>query len=233
MESLRKPFFFVALALATLVVLIELSSLGFLGSDTAGKFQDLQTPGLGVSYLALYDGIVLFSIVLMGLALLIPARVHGRLQGVVNLIFFLLMLIGAIVLIFVAIGMLVLMVTLLMAVPFGTIAYMVAFADFDVTGARVTLGMLMTLKLAFAVCLVLAHQRFLEMKGLVLLVLFSLLLNVVVSFLHALGPGFVVSILDAAAGIVVGIVAAIWALISLVMSIPAIVKALRVDRALA
>jgi hypothetical protein len=235
MDSLRKPLFIAALVLILLTVLVEVSSVGFLGpaAPVAGGYKDLESPGLGISYLALVDGILLFSIGLMALGLVIPARIQGRLQGIVNFIFFLLLLIGGIALIFIAIGLLVMMVTLLLAVPFGTIAYMAAFADFDVGSARVTLASLMTLKLAFAVCLVLANPRFLEVKGLVLLVLLSLLANIIVSFLHALGPVFIVSILDAVAAIVVGIIGAIWALVSLIGSIPAIVKLIRVDRALA
>ena len=235
MDSLRKPLFLAALVLILLAVLVEVSSVGFLGpaASAASELQTLQSPGLGISYLALVDGILLFSIGLMALGLVIPARIQGRLQGIVNFIFFLLLLLAAIGLVFVAILLLTMMITLLLAVPFGTIAYMAAFADFNVGAARATLGTIMTLKLAFAVCLVLSNPRFLEVKGLMLLVMLSLLANVIVSFLHGLGPTFVVSILDALAAIVVGIIGAIWALVSLIGSIPAIIKLIRVDRALA
>ncbi len=235
MDSLRKPLFLAALVLILLAVLVEVSSVGFLGpaASAASELQSLQSPGLGISYLALVDGILLFSIGLMALGLVIPARIQGRLQGIVNFIFFLLLLLAAIGLVFLAILLLTMMITLLLAVPFGTIAYMAAFADFNVGAARATLGTIMTLKLAFAVCLVLSNPRFLEVKGLMLLVMLSLLANVIVSFLHGLGPTFVVSILDALAAIVVGIIGAIWALVSLIGSIPAIIKLIRVDRALA
>ncbi len=235
MDSLRKPLFLAALVLILLAVLVEVSSVGFLGpaASAASELQALQSPGLGISYLALVDGILLFSIGLMALGLVIPARIQGRLQGIVNFIFFLLLLLAAIGLVFLAILLLTMMITLLLAVPFGTIAYMAAFADFNVGAARATLGTIMTLKLAFAVCLVLSNPRFLEVKGLMLLVMLSLLANVIVSFLHGLGPTFVVSILDALAAIVVGIIGAIWALVSLIGSIPAIIKLIRVDRALA
>ncbi|MDJ0893257.1 MAG: hypothetical protein QNK18_18950 [Gammaproteobacteria bacterium] len=235
MDSLRKPLFLAALVLILLAVLVEVSSVGFLGpaASAGSELQSLQSPGLGISYLALVDGILLFSIGLMALGLVIPARIQGRLQGIVNFIFFLLLLLAAIGLVFLAILLLTMMITLLLAVPFGTIAYMAAFADFNVGAARATLGTIMTLKLAFAVCLVLSNPRFLEVKGLMLLVMLSLLANVIVSFLHGLGPTFVVSILDALAAIVVGIIGAIWALVSLIGSIPAIIKLIRVDRALA
>jgi hypothetical protein len=234
-ESLRTPFFVVAVLALVLVVLVELASVGFLGTATIAPagYRDLPTPGYGIPYLALLDGLLLFTVVLMAVSLVVPERVHGRVQGIVTLIFSLLLLLGAILLIFVAIGLLILMVSLLLAVPFGTIAYMAAFSHFSVGAARGTLGALMTLKLVFAVCLVLAQQRFLENKGLVLLILTSLLANIIVSFLHGFVPGFLVSITDDIGAIVVGILAAIWALVFLIGSIPAVIKALRVDRALA
>jgi hypothetical protein len=235
MSELRKPFLVAAWVLMLVVVLLELGSLAYVGPEPAAShaLAALQSPGLGIPYLALVDGILLFSVTLMALGLVVPARVMGRLVGITSFVFFLLLFTGAVVLILVAVGLLVLMLTLLLAVPFGTIAYMAAFADFAVVAARATLGTLMLLKVGFAVSLVLANPLFLEIKGLVLLVLAALLANVVVSFLHGMGPMFVVSILDAVAAIVVGVIAAVWALVSLLGSIPAIVKVLRVDRAAA
>ncbi len=90
----------------------------------------------------------------------------------------------------------------------------------------------MIFKLAFAILLVFAHQRFLQNKGLVLIILTSLLATIIVSFLHGLVPRFLVSITDDIAAIVVAILAAIWALFFLIGSIPSIIKVLRVDRAL-
>src|SRR6202022_2679024 len=39
-------------------------------------------PGLAIPYLALLDGLLLFTVVLMGTALIIPENIQGRLQGV-------------------------------------------------------------------------------------------------------------------------------------------------------
>lgn len=232
MDALRRPLFFTAVALILIAVLVELGSLAVVGVDsTAATDFDLPTPGLGIPYLALLDGLVLFTILLIGVSLIIPERVHGRVQGIITLVVSLLVLLGAIMMIIYALSLLILMVSLLMAVPFGTAIYMATFADFDLTASRSTLSLLMMLKLGFAVCLVLAHQRFLENKGLVLIILSSLLATVIVSFLHGLFPGFLVSITDDIAAIVVAILAAIWAVVFLIGSIPAVIKALRVDRA--
>ena len=226
-ENLRKPFFIAALVLSVVIFLIELGSADFFEKT------DLPTPGLGIPYLALIDGLVMFTVMLMAIALLVPERIHGRVQGVSTFLVSLLVLILSIMLIFAALSLLVLMVSLFMAVPFGTLAYLAVYADFDLAGSRLALSTLMTFKLAFAVCLVLAHQRFLENKGLVLIILTSLLANIVTVFLHGLVPSFLVSITDGIAAIIVGILAALWSLSFLIGSIPAIIKALRVDRALA
>ena len=230
MDRLRTPFLIIAVVLVVLIVLIELASLGFIGNVST---TDLPTPGLGIAYLALVDGIVLFTLGMFGLALAVPARVIGTVQGVVTFISMLLLLIASIVLIFVAITFLMLMVTLFLAVPFGTIAYFAAYADFDVGPARATLGVLMLLKVATVVCIFLAQQHFLEVRGLVMLFITFLVANLLVSFLHGIVPMFLVSILDAIAAIIVAILGAVWALTKLIGSIPGIVKGLRVDRHLA
>jgi hypothetical protein len=227
LDTLRRPFFIAALVLLILTVLIELGSAGL-------KQFNLPTPGLGVNYLALLDGLLLFSIALMSMSLLLPERVHGRVQGIVTFVFSLLMLLGAITLIFIAVQLLTLMVALFMAFPFGTAIYGAVYPPkFSLGEARAVLGTLMSLKLAFVVLLLLAHQRFIQNKGLVMIILTSLLANVILSFLHGIVPFFLVSITDAIGAIVVGILAAIWALVFLIGSIPAIIKALRIDRATA
>jgi hypothetical protein len=233
LDNLRTPFFVAALLLIVAVFLVEIGATAFLGAESLPEYDKLPKPGLAIPYLALIDGLIVFTVGLMGMPLLLPERVHGRIQGVITFIVAILVLFASIVLIFTAIGLLMLMVSLFMAVPFGTLVYMGVYGEFDLAGSRATLGTLMTFKLAFAACLLLAHQRFLENKGLVLIILTSLLANIVTAFLHGLVPRFLVSITDDIAAIVVAILAALWALSFLIGSIPAIVKALRVDRALA
>src|SRR5437588_825720 len=94
------------------------------------------------------------------------------------LFFIALALIACIVLIFVALALLILMISLLLSVPFGSLAYLALYGTFDAGSAIVVLSLIMFLKLAFAVCLVLSQPRFLQNKGLVLLVLTSLVANI-------------------------------------------------------
>ena len=231
LDELRKPFFIIALVLMLFVVLIEMGSAMWVDFGTKHTQQlaaalNVDTPGYGIVYLAFLDGLVFYITLLIGLALLIPERIQGRVQGCVTLVVAFFGCLGSITAIFVALGMLILMVTLLLSAIFGTIAYFAIYADFDRSSAAITLSLIMTLKLAFVICLVLAHQRFLQNKGLVLIVLTSLLANLIVTFLHNLLPGFLVSITDDIAGIVVAILAGIWAIILMIGAIISIIKAI-------
>lgn len=185
------------------------------------------TPGYGIPYMALVDGLLLYIIALMALSLIVPARVQGRLQGLLSLIVSFLLILAGIVMLFIALGLLILMVSLFLAVPFGTIAYLAIWGFFDRGGAAATLSLLMTLKVAFAICLGVAHQAFLGQKGLLLMVAASLICNVIVAFLHGLVPLFLVSITDMLAALIVAIVGIILALLSLIGSIVAVVKAIK------
>lgn len=228
LDKLRLPFLFVAVALLVICVLLELGAPALL-EDVPG-IGDRTGPGLGIPYLAIVDGLLLFTVGLIVSPMLISNRVHGRVQGIATLLFSLLLLLGAIALVVVAIVLLMLMLSLLMAVPFGTAAYLSAYASFPYGQAATVLSLVMALKIGFAVCLILAHQRFLENRGLVLLILTSIGLTLLLGFLLNFPPGFLRSITDSISAIVTGIVGAIWALVYLVGAIPAIIKALRVDR---
>ncbi|SER47321.1 hypothetical protein SAMN05421690_102929 [Nitrosomonas sp. Nm51] len=229
-DKLRIPFFCASIVCLIIVFAIEVSAQFFLG-DSKGK-GDLSAPGLGIIYLAWLDWLLLFSILLMGVALIVPDRIHGRIQGIITFIVALLTLLGAIVAIFTAFGLLMLMVSLLLAVPIGTAIYFAEFADFKVGAAAATLTLIMIFKGAFVIFLVLAHQRFLQNKGLVLLIATSFVATILLGFLHAIAPPFLAYITDDIGALISAILAAIWALFFLIGSIPAVIKALRVDRAL-
>jgi hypothetical protein len=220
MADLRKVPLLIALGLTIVIVLVELGSALVLGSGSS-------PPGRGIPYLALIDGILAYTILLATLPLVVPDHLQGKVQGVVTLILSILLLLGALALTLLALAALLLMVALFLAVPFGTIAYFAAFGDFDTSAAAVFITIIMILKLAFVVFLILAQQRFLQNKGLVILVITSLVATIVVSFLQGLVPGGLVSITDALAAVIVGVIAIIWALVLLVGSIPAILKAIK------
>jgi hypothetical protein len=251
MGELRKPFFIAAVVLILIVVAVEIGATWFLGGITA-KAEDLTNllndpalasykgeinpadlqklnkgtpPGRAIPALAVLDGLVLFTVLLMGAPMFIPERIFARVQGIATLVVSLMALTGSIAGIFLTISLLILMVALFLAFPFGTIVYLIIYGFFDRTGATVTLSLLMSLKLAFAACLILAHQRFIQNKGLVLIVLTSFAANIIISFSYAIVPIPLVSITDAIATIVVFLLVVLWAVFLAVGSIVAVVKA--------
>lgn len=220
-DELRRVPLIVALALMCIAVLVELGSAAFLHGGGSGS-----PPGYGIPYLALVDGIVAYSLALMVLALVLNPNVQAKLQGIVTLILSFFLALGSLVLILVAFVKLLIMVALFFAAPFGTIAYLAVWGDFPKAAAAVILSLILLLKLGAAICLPLAQQRFLKLKSLILLIATSFLATIVVSFLHGIVPGPLVSITDALAAIIVGILALIWAVVILIGSINAVIQAL-------
>jgi len=216
--ELRKIPLIIAFALLVVCVLVELSALAFVHTEEA--------PGLGIPYLALLDGILAYTLGLMVLTIVMPDNLQAKVQGIVSAIIAFFLALATIILIFVALALLLLMVGLFFAVPFGTIIYFAAWGDFDKGAAAVILSLLLLLKIVATICLPIAHQRFLLAKGLILMIGTSFLATIIVSFLHGLVPGGLVSITDAVAAIIVGILALIWAIVMLVGSIVAAVQAL-------
>jgi hypothetical protein len=182
-------------------------------------------PGLAIADLALLDGLLLFSLLLMSLSMIIAKAVHAKLQGIATVIVAILALLAAIVLFFKAFIELMIMVGLFLAVPFGTLAYLAVWGFFNTGGASAVLGATMFLKLAFLVLLVFAHQRFLQEKGLMLMVASTLLCTFLIGLLHGFVPIILVSITDAVAAIIVCIVVAIWAIALLIGGIISVVRA--------
>jgi hypothetical protein len=227
--DIRKIPLIITAALLVVCVLIELSSAAFLktdAADTAGVSNTSDAPGLGIPYLALVDGLLAYTLIMMVLTFVLNANVQAKLQAVLTLILSFFLVLGSIVLIFVALAKLLLMVALFFAIPFGTIAYLAIWGDFPRGAAAAILSLLMLLKIIASICLPIAHQRFLVAKGLILMILTSFLCMIIVSFLHGIVPTPLVSITDALAAIIVGIIALIWGIVVLVGAIIATVQAL-------
>ena len=225
LDSMRKPIFIIALIAIGLTVLVELSSIALIsnGSSSANAL-NVSVTGQAIPSMAYLDGLIFFAALIIAIALLVPERVQSKVQGIVTVIVSFSLLLGCIVCIFKNLTMLFLMISLLLAVPFGTIVYFAAWAHFDTNTARIALSLIMTLKIVFAVCLVLAQQRFLQNKGLVLIILTSFLENLIIAFLYGFVPGFLVNPADRIAAIICGVLGAIWAVIYLIGGIISVVK---------
>ncbi|MFC3502638.1 hypothetical protein ACFOOK_16895 [Micromonospora krabiensis] len=248
MGELRKPFLLLAMLAIVLAVGVELGA-GLLtgGGDAAAALRDSadaldvelgdvagvsEPSGRGTGYLALVDAVAVWSTGLYCLSLVLPDRLHGRVQGVATLIFSIVLVVVSLIALVVAFVELSVMVSLFLAAPFGTLAYLALWGFFPVGDATLLLGLALLLKLAWAALLILAQPRFLQNKGLVLLTLTTLLCTVLLEFLHRLVPVILVSILDDVGALVFAVVAIVWGLVLLIGSIPAIVKAVRVTAAL-
>lgn len=257
--TLRKPFFILAMVLLALVVLLELGAAPIQKAASSGMdlaqilpddpevweaflslsgeeretltrlSQARKPPGRAIGMLALVDGILLFTLVLMGLSLIWGPRLHGRLQGALTLAFAILLLLLVIAAVIAAIAALILMLTLLAAVPFGTLVYLARYGFFNRTAAAFLLGLVGVLKLGAGGGLILAHPRFLQNRGLILMFLTSFLAMAIISFLHGLVPRFLVSITDAIAAIIVGILAGVWSVWLGLGGIRAILRAARLS----
>jgi len=221
MGSVRIPFFILAAVTMVLIVAFELSTMAFLrNAVSAGE----SAPGLGGPYLALVDGILLYSVILMSLGHFRFKALTARIASVVTLILSFLGIIGSFLMILAAFFFIILMVGLLLAVPFGTLAYFAAFGSFPKTTALAALSFIMMLKLFFLVMLALAHPGYLKNKGLIVLVALSLLATWLTSFLIALPPGFLSSITDAVGALITAIIAFIGLIMMFVTSIIAVYR---------
>lgn len=187
-------------------------------------------PGLAIPDLGLINGILLLVLILTALPMLVGDRATGTVQGIISIIGGLIGLISGIVMAIIAFTGLILMVSLFMAVPFGTLAYLAIFGSFNTGASAAITGTVMVLQIVGAILLILAQERFLKSKGLVLLLATTILLTFVVTLLHSLVPGILVSITDAIAALVVAIVGAIWSLVVLIGGIVSALRLLQLGR---
>lgn len=181
-------------------------------------------PGLGIPRLALLDGVLLVTLALIGATLVVPERFMAIGAAVTTLIAGFSITLGSISSIVSALSQLFVMIGLFLSAPFGTMAYLAKWGIFETGEAANILAPAMGLKIALVVLLVLAQQRFLGNKGLMLLIGTSILATFLLSFLHSFPPGILVSITDAAGAVIVGILALIWALMMLIGAIVAIIR---------
>ena len=184
-------------------------------------------PGWGVRSLAFVDAVTLLTILLIAASHVVPAPVVAKTQGAITLIAALLLLLAAIIFLLLVVVQLFVMIGLLLAIPFGTLVYLITYGFFDRAGAGVLLSWLFGLKLCFGLALVAANERYLQNVGLVLAVLSTLLASIIVAFLHEIVPIILVSITDAIAALVVAVIAIVWAVVLLIGAIISILALAR------
>lgn len=184
-------------------------------------------PGLGIRMLALLDLALAWTLALMAVEILRPIGLFARLQGFVTLVLSIFGILGGIALVFTTLTLLILMVSLLLAFPFGTAVYLATWADFPAGYARAVLGLLMTFKLIGTGLVVIASPALLRNKGLVALLVLSIALTFLTGLLIGFVPGLVAAIADAIAALISAVVGTVWMLVLLVGALGSILRAVR------
>lgn len=255
MDEIKRPFFVVALVALLAVVGVELGSSLFIApadvtaeqlastlrdegfgpdqiAEAVASLDDLNAgddpPGVAITALAMIDGLLLLSMVGLGLALVVPHRILARVIAPTNLIVTFILVVAGIIGVLVLLALLFLMIGLFLAVPFGTIAYLARWGFFPRGEAQAILGILLLLKLIFCGFAVAASPRLVTQKGIVALVLTSLVLQIVVGFLHAIVPLPLVSILDVLGALVIVIVGIVWSIVIFVGSLIGTIRLIKV-----
>ena len=102
--------------------------------------RDIDPPGLGIRALALPLGLLSTLLLLMAL----PSLVANRVNSVINVVFSVLAglgsVIGGVLLLLAALAELILMLTLFLSAPFGTLAYLAVYGSFDVRTSALVLA---------------------------------------------------------------------------------------------
>jgi hypothetical protein len=211
--NIRRYITFISWALIAIIVGIELgSSLGLLSIMAQAVGADgTKSPGMGIMALAFIDGILLYSWSTIKAGSIIPEKFLTPATKIANLCFFFSMLMAAIATIVTAIALITVMVSLLLAIPFGTIVYMIKYANFSTGAAQSTLAILMSLKILFTISLIVGEARlFQDYRKFLYVLATSFVVNIIIGFTHGMVPGFLVSITDAIGAIIVAVIALVW-----------------------
>jgi hypothetical protein len=208
---------------------VDQDDLDDLSADDFGESAD-DPPGLAIPYLALPNALLLIIVGLMALPLLIGNRMIPLIGGIVSVLGGLIAVISGIVMAIAAFVALTVMVSLFLAAPFGTLAYLAIYGFFDIGASAVLLGLIMFLQLAAIVFLIVAQQSMLGNKRLVFWLLLTVLLTLLTMILHSIVPVILVSITDALGAIIIAIVGAIWGLLMLIGGIISLIKQLNLGR---
>ena len=216
MDAIRRPLVVAAAILIVVAFAVEFGSRLWI-ARAMGIPPDTPRPGLGIASLAAVDALLAMSLAIIASAAVgVSPHALERASGCVTTIVSFLTLLASLAMVFVALGLLLLMVGLLVATPFGTAVYMAVFGDFERKPAAITIGILMILKLVGALLAFLGNQHILKSKSLVLMFLTSIALTFVLAYLHGLPPRFLVSITDAVGAIIAFVFAIIWSIAYLI-----------------
>jgi hypothetical protein len=205
-------------------VLSNAPGLPLPGSDVTLDYPSGDAVGWGIPYLGFVDGVLLYALFWRAASYVLRGSLQVKVQVVTTIIGGICFLIAAIIALFVAFQVLILMLSLAAAVPFGLAVYLALWGGFPTGTAAATLSSLMLAKLVAIVLLVVADRGVLGHKMLVFSVLLSLVAAAVLSFLHGLVPRPFVAITDVVGALIANVIGIVLGLIVVLGSLPALVK---------
>lgn len=205
-------------------VLADAPGVPIAGTDTTLDYPSGDAVGWGIPYLAFVDGVLLYALFWRAASYVLRGSLQVKVQVVTTIVGGILFLIAAVIALFVALQVLILMVSLAAAVPFGLMAYLGLWGGFPTTAAAATLSSVMLAKLIAIVLLLLADSGVLGHKMLVFSLLLSLVAAAALSFLHGLVPRPFVAITDVVGALVANVIGIVLGLIVVIGSLPALVK---------
>ena len=210
------------------VILLLLAAVVEAGSGAASSLGITSNPpGIAILALVAIDTALLLRFGLTTFGTLVSGSLQGKIDGLATAIAGILLVLFGIATALAAFAMLMMMLGLVLAMPFGTLIYMGLFGSFATGAASALLSVAMLLKLGAMAAFVVWNIHVLRSKSTVLLALTSLLLSGLVSLLHGLVPGFLVSITDAIAAIIIGVVCIVWGVVLAIFGVPAVFRAAR------
>jgi hypothetical protein len=205
-------------------LLPEPAAIPLPGSERTLGFPAGDAVGLGIPYLAFVDGVLLYALAWRAASYSLKGTVQVKVQVVTTLVGGILFLIACVVALLAAFALLILMTSLVVAVPFGLAAYIGLWGGFPTGAAAATLAGLMGTKIVAVVLLLVADRSVIGHKMLVFCVLLSFVAAAVLSFLHGLVPRPFVAITDALGALVAVVLGIVLGLILVIGSLPALVK---------
>ena len=184
-------------------------------------------PGLSSRALAALDLLLVWSALLLATATVSPRAWHARLRSVLTPVVCVLAALGCLALALAAVARLVLLLSLLLSPPFGTIAYLVVYGGFPTGALTAALGAAALLRAVFAGLLLASSWRYLRNRTLVALTATAFLCTAVAGLVLGLLPGILHAIADAALAILFAVLALVWAVILLLTSLPGLLALVR------
>ena len=222
---------FITGVLAVVFAAVIVTNIGvFQSIENIEAFEDsgLPLPGIGIKSLSLINLLMAFTMTLMMLEM-VPAwqRIGPKVLGVITAVLTFIGLLFAVFWIYKAFSLFFLMIGLLFSPPFGTAAYSLNWGRFPTVGAKKILSVVMFLQVGGLLAAVLVNPTLIKNVGLVFLGGTAIGLTVLLGFLHALPPSFVVSITDAVGAIIACIVSSIWMLIFCFSGVKSTIKSVK------